>query len=258
MISRKRMFYDIEVSYFIGSFWRLGWKERIMPHQIISYPKIICISWKWEGEEEVHNLDWGIDKQCDKKLVKKFIKALDSSDEIVAHNGDRFDIKWIRTRAIDMGIEMNHTYKSIDTLKLAKSSFNFHSNRLDELAKFLKVGQKIPTDYTLWDKVIQHKDKDALDEMNKYCNMDVTVLEKVYEKLRPYTKHKTHYAALTTDEHWACPECGSTNVQLRKIWTTAAGVKRFGMQHRVPECGTNYTISGKKYSDYIVWKMKNK
>ena len=35
-----------------------------------------------------------------KKLIKEFIKILGEADEIVAHNGDRFDIKEIRTRAI--------------------------------------------------------------------------------------------------------------------------------------------------------------
>jgi len=89
---RKRLFFDIETSFNIGIFWRSGYNLTIQPDDIIKERAIICVSWKWEGKDEVHNLTW--DKnQCDKKLLKDFVKILNQADEIVAHNGDRFDIK---------------------------------------------------------------------------------------------------------------------------------------------------------------------
>ena len=75
-ITRKRLFYDIETSFCEGHFWRAGYNQNILPHQIMRYAQIISVSWKWEGEKEVHHLDWGLKKQCDKQLVKKFIKVL--------------------------------------------------------------------------------------------------------------------------------------------------------------------------------------
>ena len=124
---KKRLFYDIETSFCQGHFWRPGWNQNILPHQITDYAKIISIHWSWEGSDKVYNLDWGLNKQCDKRLVKKFIKVLNKADEIVAHNGDRFDIKWIRTRAVFHGLEMRDTYNSIDTLKLCKKYLNLAS-----------------------------------------------------------------------------------------------------------------------------------
>ncbi len=97
---------------------------------IVKERAIICVCWKWEGEDEVHALTW--DKnQDDKTLLKKFIKELNKADEIIGHNGDRFDIKWLRTRCIFHDIDMFPTYRTIDTLKYAKSSFYFNSNKLD-------------------------------------------------------------------------------------------------------------------------------
>jgi uncharacterized protein YprB with RNaseH-like and TPR domain len=118
--TRKRLFYDIETSFCEGAFWRTGWKQNIMPFQVFKYPQIISISYKWEGEDEVHNLDWGLKKQCDKAMVNKFVKIMNSADEIIGYNSKRFDTKWVRTRAIFHDIPMRHTYNEIDVLSWVK------------------------------------------------------------------------------------------------------------------------------------------
>ena len=69
----KRLFFDIETSPMVVYSWRVGWKLTIPTDNIIEDWKIICISYKWEGEDKVHSLDWG-NKRCDKKLLKDFIK----------------------------------------------------------------------------------------------------------------------------------------------------------------------------------------
>lgn len=94
-MKRKRLFYDIETSFNIIADFSCGYNKIIRPNQIIKERQIICISYKWEDEYEVHSLDWG-KRQCDKALLKKFVKVIGEADELVAHNGDRFDIKWIK------------------------------------------------------------------------------------------------------------------------------------------------------------------
>ena len=69
-------------------------------------------------------------------------KELDKADEIIAHNGDRFDIKWIRTRAVYHGLQMKHTYNSIDTLKVAKKYLNLPSNKLAEICSYYGLEAK--------------------------------------------------------------------------------------------------------------------
>lgn len=253
---RKRLFYDIEVSYFIVSAWRLGYKQAVLPHQVIKYPQIICVCWKWEGEDKVHHLTWD-EEQSDIKLIKKFIKELDKANQIVAHNGDRYDLKWLRTRAIDNGIMMKPRYETIDTLKIAKAQFNFASNKLDELGKFLKLGKKIQTEYELWDQVCQHKSPEALKQMVTYCEQDVRLLEQVYEKLRPYAKHNFNYGKLYGDDNWSCPECGSLHVRVSKAYTTSMGVRRYYLQCNTKDCATNFPVSNKTYLAMMKWKTEN-
>ena len=54
----KRLFFDIETSPMIVYSWRVGWKLNIGTDNIIEDWKVICISYKWEGEDKVHTLSW--------------------------------------------------------------------------------------------------------------------------------------------------------------------------------------------------------
>ena len=193
---RKRLFFDIEVSPNIVFSWRSGYKLNIDPDNIIEERKIICVCWKWEGKDEIHSLTWD-KKQDDRKLLKDFIKVMDSAHEIIGHNSDRFDVKWLRTRALLQGVDMLPHYVSIDTLKHARNGFYFNSNKLDYLAKLFGEGQKKDNGgFSTWKKIILDKDSDALELMVDYCKQDVAILERVFNKLQPYVKNTTHYGLL--------------------------------------------------------------
>lgn len=182
--SRKKLFFDIETSPNIVFSWRIGHKINITPDNIIDERAIICISYKWEGESKVHSLSWNAGD--DKQMLVEFSKIIDSADEIVTQNGDKFDIKWLRARCIYHGIPISSKFNSIDTLKMAKAGFNFNSNKLDYMGSFLGVGEKLKTGYDLWKRIVLNDDPDAMKEMIKYCEEDVRLLERVYNKLQPY------------------------------------------------------------------------
>lgn len=253
---RKRLFFDIETSFNIGIFWRSGYNLTVQPDDIIKERAIICVSWKWEDDDEVHHLTWD-KKQCDKKLLKDFIKVLNKADEIIAHNGDRFDIKWLRTRCLYHGLDMFPQYQSIDTLKHSKSQFNFNSNKLDYIAKFVGVGSKLKHEgIDMWKSIVFSKDEDALKRMVEYCDHDVVILEKVYQKMKPYIKHKVNYSVLHGGDKWSCPECQSNKVRLRNTYTTPAGT----IQHYMScnNCNkTSYKINNKTFMDFLQWKIRN-
>lgn len=253
---RKRLFYDIETSYYIVKAWSPGFGKSIFPTDIIKFPAIICVCWKWEGEDKVHSLTWD-EHQDDKELIKTFIAELHKANQIVAHNGDRFDLKWLRMRAIQHDIPMRPRYETIDTLRLAKTQFKFHSNKLDELGKFLGVGEKIETNMSLWDRIILNKEPEALEEMVNYCKQDVALLEKVYNKLRPYGRVGFNYGKLYGDDNWACPECGNLKVGVSKSYTTAMGVRRYYLFCKTNKCNTNYPVSNKTYLKMMDWRGKN-
>ena len=253
---RKRLFFDIETSFNVGIFWRSGYNLNINPGDIIHERAIICICYKWEGQDEVHSLEWD-SKQSDKAMLKKFLKVMAQATEIVAHNGDRFDMKWIRTRCLFHNLGMPPIHNTIDTLKEAKRYFNFNSNKLDYIAKFLGVGAKMDTGgLDLWKDIVFKKSPDAMAKMVAYCKMDVTVLESVFNKLNLYTQSKVNYAVLTGGDKFDCPQCGTTNIRYNKKVTTSAGTIHHWLTCN--PCNKYFKVNNKTYEDWVKYRIIKK
>ena len=237
---QSRLFFDIETSTNIGLFWQAGYKLNIPPSNIIQERAIICVAYKWGGKRKVEHLVWDED-QCDKLLLERFIPTMQSADEIVTHNGDRFDTPWIRTRCAKHGIPMAPDFVSIDTLKAARSKFKFNSNKLDYVAGYLELGSKRPETYQLWKSVVIDKDEVALQEMISYCRKDVVLLELVYNRLNQYLPAKASRADCIS----SCPECSSDNVQIQKHRVTAQGYKK--IQFQCQDCGKYHTVATSRF-----------
>ena len=251
---KNRLFFDIETSFNVGIFWRSGYNLTINPGDIIHERSIICICYKWEFQDEVHYLTWD-KKQSDKAMIKAFVKVMHKAEEIVAHNGDKFDIKWLRTRALYHGIDIMPSHKTIDTLKQAKKYFNFNSNKLDYIAKYLGVGAKLDTGgLDLWKDIVFRKDQKAMEKMVEYCKMDVIVLQKVFDKLNFYTTPSTNYAVMHGGDKHECPECNNLNVRHNKKVVTAAGTIHHWM--RCNDCRKHYKINNKTFIEFLKLKYK--
>lgn len=234
--------------------WRTG-KQFVGANQILEHTKIISAHWKWEGESTVRNIHWGLNKQCDKKIVETLIKEFDKADEIVAHNGDRFDLKWVKSRAIFHGLDMRSNYRTIDTLKLAKSNLNLPSYSLKELCKYYGLPQKIDAGgIETWQKIQFEKDQEALDHLLFYGDGDIISLEAVFQKLRPYVKLKSNYATLYGNENFFCPECSSLPYW-NKTYTTLAGTLKHYMKCK--NCDTTFNINNSSYQKYFHYKVMN-
>jgi DNA polymerase elongation subunit (family B) len=240
--TRRRLFFDIETSPNVGLFWEAGYKKNIDYSNIIKERAIICICYKWEDEKEVYYLHWD-SKQNDKLLLMKFIEVANVADELVGHNGDKFDLAWIRTRCLFHKIKMFPNYTTIDTLKVARQKFRFNSNRLNYIADFLGIGQKIKTEFGLWKDICLHNDKKALEAMIKYCKKDVVLLEKVFLCLRGHMTPKTHYGVIYGQDRGSCPECGSDDLKIANRKATATGLKK--IQYQCNSCGHYHTKTDK-------------
>jgi DNA polymerase elongation subunit (family B) len=222
---RRRLYFDIEVSANIGLFWQSGYKLQIGTENIIKERAVICICYKWEDDNDVYYLQWD-KKQCDKKLLQDFINVANTADELVGHNGDKFDLSWIRTRCLFHNIQMFPSYNTIDTLKVARSKFRFNSNRLDYIGKFLGLGQKNYTNFDLWKDIMLKNDKTAMNTMIDYCIQDVVLLEKVHKALNNHIPAKTHYGVIFGQDKGSCPECGSDDLIINNRRVTASGIKK--------------------------------
>lgn len=249
----RRLFFDIETSFNIVSSWRVGYKINIGPENIIKERAIICICWKWQGEDKVYSLQW--DKGNDKKMLKQFINVLNQAEEIVGQNSDRFDIKWLRTRCIYHNVPMMPDYKSLDTLKLAKAGFNFNSNKLDYMGQFLGVGKKGETGgFKLWQDIVMDNCSKSMIKMINYCKQDVILLEKVYDKLNKYTKAKTHVGVTLGGSKCSCPNCGSEERRKEKTRVSAVGIKTY--QFQCKDCYKYYSVNATTFNTYNKLNMK--
>jgi uncharacterized protein YprB with RNaseH-like and TPR domain len=254
MTKIKRLFFDIETSPNIGLFWTAGFKLNITPDSIIKERAIICICYKWAGDDKVYSLQWDKD-QNDKTLLEKFITVANEADELVGHNGDRFDLPWIRTRCLYHRIPVFPNYSTLDTLKSARSKFKFNSNKLDYIAKFLGIGAKTHTGYDLWKKVVLDKDKESLEYMIEYCKNDVVLLEDVYNEMATYIPAKTHHGVAAGGEKHSCPECGGNNMRFSQRRYSALGTPRIQLQCN--DCHKYHTVSDKIYKDKLVSEVKD-
>ena len=236
----KRLFFDIETSPNLVFSWNVGHEVRIDYDNIIQERAIICICYKFEGSDKVYHLTW--DKGNDKKMLQRFAEIINSADEVIGHNSDRFDVKWVRTRCIYHGIPMTHDIKSIDTLKASRSKFKFNSNKLDYIGKYLGLGEKMETGgFSLWKDIVLKNSKKALNKMVAYCKQDVVLLEKIFQKINPYLPVKTNAAVMFERDSCTCPECLSEDTVINKHKISAAGVRSVGMQCK--NCGKYFSLS---------------
>ena len=252
--SIKRLFWDIETSPNVVLSWRVGYDLNIAQDNIIKERAIICIGYKWEGDKQAHVIHW--DKnQCDKAMLKKFLEVAAEADEMVAHNGDKFDIKWFKTRCIFHGLPFE-PYKTVDTLKWARSQFLFNSNKMDYLARYLGLGAKIKTEFGLWKDICLHNSPKAMKLMTDYCKHDVVILEKVWKRLSELMAAKTHAGVLLGHEKWTCPHDGSRNVQTYHTLVSAKGAKSYKM--KCMDCGHYFSITESVHSEYVAYKAEAK
>lgn len=248
----KRLFFDIETSPNLVFSWNVGHEVRIGHDNIVKERAIICICYKYEGSDKVYSLTWN--KGDDKKMLEKFASVINTADEVIGHNSDNFDIKWVRTRCIYHGISMTHDIKSIDTLKASRGKFRFNSNKLDYLGKYLGVGEKMDTGgFDLWKDIILKNSRKALNKMVDYCKQDVVLLEKVFQKLNPYIPHKTNAAKMFDRTPITCPECLCDDTVINKYKTSAAGVKSVTLQCK--GCHKYFSVLESRFNKAMVEKV---
>ena len=179
------------------------------------------------------------------------MEVINGADECVAHNGDRYDIKWLRTRCAYHDITCPDKIDSYDTLKKARKQFNLNSNKLDYIARFFGLGEKLETGgFQLWVDVLKGDD-DALKRMVEYCEHDVLILEKVFKKIYIYSEVNKHAGVHYGEARWSCQKCGSTKVQRNGIRITKTGTVRQRM--RCGSCNASWTISAAVMKNYLQW-----
>lgn len=210
----KVLVYDIETCRVPAMVFWTG-KTYINHRQLREEPKIISISWKWLGEDKVHSLTWSKD-HCDETLMRKFLPIYNSADMVVGYNNDKFDNKWINTRAVKHRLDVNLHIKSFDLYKQARKTLRLPSYSMEYLANYFGLTPKLKTEgIDMWDKIqfgTQEVQISSLKDMVEYNIGDILTTEEIYIELRKYFGHKTHLGVLLGKEKYTCPNCGGDNV----------------------------------------------
>jgi hypothetical protein len=210
---RKTLFVDIETLPRLGYYF-----DDNKPYNILKQIEdtvICCVVAKWlDGKSVTLALadfkGYKPGSRDDKQLCLALWKLMDEAEIVVAHNGDRFDVKKINARFIHHKMKPYSPIRTIDTYKQAKAIGGFDKNRLDYLGQFLGCGRKLETGgKELWFACLDGDEK-AWRRMKRYNAQDVRLLEAIYRELLPWMKNPA-----STSEGTECPRCRSLNLKAR-------------------------------------------
>ena len=121
----------------------------------------------------------------DKRLVEQCIKDMLKFDLIYTFYGTKFDLKFIRTRAVAMNLDfpLFGTIKHKDIYYIVKNKFKLHSNRLEVACnELLGHSNKSHFDGNIWRQAVQGDTK-ALGYILSHCQNDVIDLEELRNKI---------------------------------------------------------------------------
>lgn len=137
---------------------------------------------------EVHTLTlrdypgWPDRRGDDGQLAEDFAKKLDECHILIAHNGNRFDVPWMRTLALKHGFQWREK-KLVDPCALAWKRYKLSNNSLQTVANFLGLGQKMPLAESVWRDAILNNDDEAWQLLKTRCESDVTILNAIAAKV---------------------------------------------------------------------------
>jgi uncharacterized protein YprB with RNaseH-like and TPR domain len=126
----------------------------------------------------------------DKEVVRKLLADMSKFDRLTGFYSKRFDIPFIRTRAISMGLPFPEwgTIKHTDVYDLVKKKFKLTSSRLENVCRVL-LGKtdKTRVDGKYW-RAAARGDSKSLEYIMDHNIRDVVDLEKVYRKVLVHSK----------------------------------------------------------------------
>lgn len=230
----KILIMDIENTPNVAYMW--GLYQELTSADMIDCPwYMLCWAAKWLDSKQVISSalidfpkEYKKNPENDKLILEKLWLLLDEADIVVGHNMKSFDVRKANARFIMNGMKPPSPYKVIDTLLAARQYFFFTSNKLNDLSKYLNLGQKVDTGgFKLW-KECMAGNKVSWAKMVKYCRQDILLTEKVYLKLRPFIANHPNLTVYQNMDETKCPKCSSTKIRKEGFaYTDACKYQRY-------------------------------
>lgn len=127
----------------------------------------------------------------DKRVVESCVRDMLKYDRIVGFYSKRFDLPFLRSRALMNGssFPVYGTLKHTDMYDIARRNFNLSSRRLENCCRnLLGKSDKTRIENAYWRGGVRG-DKKSLEYVLDHCVHDVEDLEKLYLKTMVYSKH---------------------------------------------------------------------
>lgn len=208
---------DIETRPMESRHWGI-WGQNISISQIQRPDGLLCFAGQFVGERKVHFASqWG---DGERAMVRAAHRLFDEADVVMGWNSDKFDIPWFERCFIEQKLAQPSPFKRYDLMKVVKRHARLPSYKLDFVAKWLGVGQKLRTGgYDLWGDVLAGVEK-AQDKMRRYNIQDTKLTGEVYAELNRRGWASPPVNASILGGH-VCPHCESDRLQARGYELTA-------------------------------------
>ena len=126
----------------------------------------------------------------DAKVILQCIKDMRQFDRIVTYYGTKFDIPFLRTRAISLGLDFPEYGEIIhnDLYYTVRNKLNISSNRLENACRTVfGVTEKTRIDADHWIKALMG-DEDALAYIHDHNVKDVQETKRLYHRMETYRR----------------------------------------------------------------------
>lgn len=233
-MSFRALFIDIETMPNTAYIWspKARW---VSPKHLLNTGYTACFAAKWLGRKKSDIMFHSVrDHGKAKSLAQHAWRLLDEADCVIHYNGSRFDIPTLNRDFIEHGLTPPSPYHEIDLFRVVKQRTRLYSYSLDEVAKWLGIGSKLPhKGMDLW-RGCMEGDKGSWSTMEKYNKQDVHLLEALYLRLRPWIKNHPNLALWSELHDMVCPACGGGNLIRNGTRRTKTQMYR---QYHCRDCG---------------------
>lgn len=190
-------------------------------------------SWaaKWHGQKQV--IFRGINTKTEKEILQELYDLVLQADILIAHNGDRFDIKKIKTRFAYYGFPPLPSLTTVDTLKILRKEFGLSKNSLDYACRYFRLERKAPSSQLDWIDKMESGDKKVWNKIKRYNVQDVKILELLHDKIAPYATTYPNLNIYQPED--GCNKCQSNNISKRGFGVTKTGKYQ---RYQCQDCGS--------------------
>lgn len=216
----KILVFDIETAPALAWVWS-AYETNVIAIEQDWY--MLSFAYRWLGSDRNYFVGLNQDPDFtphttnDLYVVEKLWELFNKADIVVAHNGDKFDIKKANSRFLYHRLDPPTSYRSIDTLKETRRFFNNMKNDLNSLAGlYLEELEKTPhSGFRMWQGCMVG-DPAEWRTIKRYNIQDVVILEALYLLIRPWIgspgKQGHPNLAQWASGERACPKCGSPDL----------------------------------------------